>query len=83
MYIFVPLSGIYINNEYASINRELVETSVFRAQLTRSTMFNSDWAKQMFLSNVDQTTALQESGEKLVTRTYVWPFFLKQTADPQ
>ena len=58
---------IYTINKYTSINRKIVKTNVFSAQLIRSIILNPDVS---FRQSFDQLAALQASGQKLVMKTY-------------
>ena len=56
IYIYIP-THIYVwmckthtNSKQSSINRELIKTNLYAAQLTRSLILNSDWSKQVYFS---------------------------------
>ena len=55
----------------ASHRRNRGRLSVYSAQLTRSMLYNLDWSKHIYLSKFWPETALLESGQKLVTKTFL------------
>ena len=48
--IYVSMCKIHTNSNQASIISERMQTNAYSAQLTCSLILNSDWSKQVFLS---------------------------------